>query len=115
MTFKVPVAAALVAAFMLILSGCRSGALTPQQAAGKQLFDARCAHCHIDNDLALKPPPPDLHHLFRSGKLPSGAPATDSQVIRTVIAGKGNMPPFAGRFDEEQMDDLLAYLHAGIR
>lgn len=115
MTFQVPAAAALVAASMLVLSGCRSSSLTPQQAAGKQLFDARCAHCHIDNDLGLKPPPPNLHHLFRTGKLPSGAPATDPQVIRTVIAGKGNMPPFAGRFDEEQMDDLLAYLHTGMR
>ena len=115
MTIQVPAAATLVAASMLLLSGCRSSSLTPQQAAGKQLFDVRCAHCHVDNDLALKPPPPDLHHLFRTGKLPSGAPATDPQIIRTVIAGKGNMPPFMGRFDEEQMDDLLAYLHTGLR
>lgn len=115
MTSFLPVKVLAAVALVSAVAGCRSSDLTPQQAAGKQLFDARCAHCHIDNDLALKPPPPDLHHLFRTGKLPSGAPATDPQIIRTVIAGKGNMPPFAGRFDEEQMDDLLAYLHAGIR
>ncbi len=115
MTLSLPLKVFAAAALVATVAGCRSNPLTPQQAAGKQLFDDRCAHCHIDNDLALKPPPPNLRNLFRTGKLPSGAPATDAQIIHTVIAGKGNMPPFAGRFDEEQMDDLLAYLHTGLR
>jgi mono/diheme cytochrome c family protein len=29
--------------------------------------------------------------------------------------GKGLMPSFAGRFSEEQMTALLAYLHTGMR
>ncbi len=65
--------------------------------------------------LALKPPPPNLSGLFHRDKLPSGAPATDAQVVRTVLSGKGNMPSFAGRFTQEQMDELVAYLHAGMR
>ena len=44
-------------------------------------------------------------------KLPSGAPATDAEVRRLILAGKGNMPSFSGRFTEEQMAALLAYLH----
>jgi mono/diheme cytochrome c family protein len=107
----------LVAMLLLIaLVGCRSQpVLTPQQTAGQQLYKGRCAHCHEDNDLALKPPPPNLNNLFHRSKLPSGAPATDAQVVRTVLSGKGNMPSFAGRFTQEQMDALLAYLHAGVR
>jgi mono/diheme cytochrome c family protein len=101
---------------VLTLAGCRSQPqLTPQQAAGQHWYQERCAHCHEENDLALKPPPPGLSNLFHRSTLPSGAPATDAQVIRTVLGGKGKMPSFAGRFTQEQMDALLAYLHTGLR
>ncbi len=100
----------------LILSGCHSGLrLTPQQAQGKHLYAVRCAHCHQENDLNLKKVPPDLHGIFKHATLPSGAPATDAEVTRVVLAGKGLMPSFAGRFTEEQMAALIAYLHTGLR
>ena len=105
----------LLAPAALLFAGCRpQSPLTLQQSEGQHLYASRCVHCHQDNDLALKPPPPSLTNLFRRNNLPSGAPATDAQVIRTVIGGKGNMPSFAGRFTQEQMDALLAYLHTGI-
>lgn len=108
--------AALFALICAALSGCRSTpSLTPQEAEGKHLYQVRCAHCHEDNDLALKKIPPDLHLLFKRQSLPSGAPATAGVVRQTVLAGKGMMPSFAGRFTEEQMQALLAYLHTGLR
>jgi mono/diheme cytochrome c family protein len=98
------------------LAGCRSKPpLTPQQAEGKQLYDSRCAHCHEFNDQALMKAPPNLHGVFNSPNLPSGAPATDQNVERTVLSGKGMMPSFAGRFTDEQMAALLAYLHTGLK
>jgi mono/diheme cytochrome c family protein len=98
------------------LAGChRTPALTDQELAGKHLYTERCAHCHEYNDLALKKVPPDLHGVFNRATLPSGAPATDLQVERTVLSGKGMMPSFAGRFTNEQMAALLAYLHTGLR
>lgn len=75
----------------------------------------RCAHCHQDNDLNLKKVPPDLHGVFTRAKLPSGVPATDADVQRVVLAGKGMMPSFAGRFTDQQMAALLAYLHTGLK
>ena len=100
----------------LILSGChRNPTLTAQEMEGKHLYQARCAHCHEDNDLALKKAPPELRGVFKSSKLPSGATATDAEVRRVVLAGKGMMPAFTGRFDEAQMSALLAYLHTGLR
>lgn len=107
------VAAAGLAAWSVVsLAGCHARpSLTPQQAEGKHLFDVRCAHCHVDNDLALKKVPPDLHNLFDRTTLPSGAPATDANVERVVLGGKGMMPSFAGRFTQQQMAGLLAYLH----
>ena len=106
----------LAAGIALAFTACRSPEpLTPQQAEGKHLYEARCAHCHQDNDLDLKTVPPDLHGVFRNAKLPSGAPATDAEVRHVVLAGKGMMPSFNGRFDEDQMSALLAYLHTGLR
>ena len=99
-----------------ILSGCHQArSLTPREAAGKHLYEVRCAHCHEDNDLALKKVPPDLHGIFDGKPLPSGAPATDAAVRQNVVTGKGMMPGFAGRFTEEQMGALLSYLHTGLR
>jgi mono/diheme cytochrome c family protein len=98
------------------LVGCRSApALTPQEAEGKHLYQIRCAHCHEENDLALKKVPPDLHGIFDHQTLPSGIAATDAAVRQNVLAGKGMMPGFAGRFTEEQMAALIAYLHTGLR
>ncbi len=98
------------------LAGCHSApSLTAQQAEGKHLYQVRCAHCHQDNDLGLKKVPPDLHGVFNRKTLPSGAPATDAAVRQTVLTGKGMMPAFAGRFNEEQMAALLAYLHTGLQ
>ena len=101
---------------ILCVSGCReSPKLTKQEMEGKHLYEVRCAHCHEENDLALKKVPPDLHGMFDKSKLPSGAPATDVEVRRVVVAGKGMMPAFTGRFDDPQMGALLAYLHTGLR
>jgi mono/diheme cytochrome c family protein len=101
---------------VLGLAGCHGEpALTPQQAEGQHLYEVRCAHCHRDNDLALKKIPPDLHGLFAHTTLPSGAPATDAEVQRVILAGKGTMPSFNGRFTDDQMAALLAYLHRGLR
>jgi mono/diheme cytochrome c family protein len=101
---------------LLAIASChRADELTPQQAEGQHLYAVRCAHCHDENDLRLKPPPPDIHGAVAKAKLPSGAPATDAEVRRLVLVGKGKMPAFQGRFTEEQMAALLAYLHTEMR
>jgi mono/diheme cytochrome c family protein len=98
------------------LSACHSAPqLTEQEKEGQHLYLVRCAHCHEENDLALKKVPPDLHGVFRHATLPSGAPAADAQVRQVILAGKNMMPSFAGRFTDEQMAALLAYLHTGLR
>lgn len=57
------------------LASCHGApALTDQESAGKHLYLVHCAHCHEDNDLALKKVPPNLHDVFAHATLPSGAP-----------------------------------------
>lgn len=98
------------------LTGCHNApSLTPQEAEGKHLYLVHCAHCHEENDLALKKIPPDLHGVFDHKTLPSGAAATDAAVRQNVLIGKGMMPGFSGRFTEEQMAALIAYLDTGLR
>ena len=105
-----------VAGILLVFSmGCGPDPLTKQQMQGQMLYQVRCAHCHEDNDLILKKIPPNLHGVFARKTLPSGVPATDAFVRQNVLAGKGMMPGFAGRFTDEQMAALLAYLHTGLR
>lgn len=111
--------AAIVATWLFVgifAAGCHAkSSLTPQQAEGKHLYDVRCAHCHEYNDLGLKKVPPNLHGVFGHARLPSGLPATDENVAREVLSGRGMMPAFAGRFTREQMAALLAYLHTGMK
>ena len=100
----------------LVLAGCRQAPkLTQEQAEGKHVYDVGCAHCHEQNDLHLKKVPPDLHGLFDRSSLPDGEPATDNQVERVVLTGKGMMPSFAYQITKPQLDALIAYLHTGLR
>src|SRR5215475_8465243 len=108
--------AGVVGLSLAVMVGCRvQPPLTAQEQEGKHLYSVRCAHCHEEYDLSLKNIPPDLHHIFDRGAFPSGVPATDANLRRAVLAGKGMMPSFAGRFTEEQMADLIAYLRTGLR
>lgn len=101
---------------LLPLAACRSRqSLTPQQAAGKHVYQVACAHCHEQNDLALKKVPPNLHHLFSRQTLPDGTPATDDQVRRVILNGKGLMPPFRYQITPDQLNAVVAYLHTGLR
>jgi mono/diheme cytochrome c family protein len=104
---------ALAACGLMIPAGCHvQSALTQQQAEGKRLYDAGCAHCHEENDLHLKKVPPNLHGLFNHTTLPDGAPATDAEVEHVLLTGKGMMPSFVYQMTQEQRDALMAYLHA---
>lgn len=101
---------------VLSLAACHSApSLTPEQQAGKHLYEVRCAHCHEGNDLNLKPAPPSLHHIGEQGILPNGGAASDAAIARTVNLGKGKMPAFDGRFTEEQMNELIAYMRTGVQ
>jgi hypothetical protein len=49
--------------------------------------------------------------MFASKTLPSGAPANDEEVRRTIVEGVGTMPAFQGRLREDEIRDLIAFLH----
>jgi mono/diheme cytochrome c family protein len=96
--------------------GCNSDAngpntpLSPQQGQGRRIFQARCAQCHEAYSTGPRSGP-GLKGMFRKQYLPSGAPANDERVRVAIQMGRVNMPPFGRVLDDQQMDDLLAFLH----
>ncbi len=102
----------------VLLAGCHEvppskplAQLSPQEAAGYQVFQSRCAECHYANSQrALHGP--GLQGLFKEPYLPSGQPANDERVLSTLQHGRGNMPAFGNLLDDAQTSALLAYLHS---
>jgi mono/diheme cytochrome c family protein len=84
--------------------------LTPQQAGGRRVYDARCAECHYaysTRDLRG----PSLHGLFKKQYMSSGIPANDERVIDIIEMGRAKMPGFQNKLTVNQIADLMAYLH----
>src|SRR4051812_40734768 len=99
------------------LAGCRQTAapvplaeLTAQQAHGHTVFQTRCAVCHYDR----REGPlhgPALVGVFKKKELPSGTPANDDRVTNTILHGRNLMPAAGSGMEQNELDDLLAYLH----
>jgi len=99
---------------VLTLLSC-SPTTTDQTSAatlrGEELYSEHCAECHEQPHPDLLKQPPNLHGTFGRKTLPSGAPATDKQVRKTIIEGRGTMPAFDKRLSNEELDELVQYLH----
>jgi mono/diheme cytochrome c family protein len=100
---------------LVLALGCHhtktpSNPLTPQEAAGQQLFVSRCSSCHYA-DSADGLYGPGLQGLLRKPYLPSGRVANDKSVTGVILRGWGMMPPLGNTLTDQQLQDLLAYLH----
>jgi len=85
--------------------------LNPQETSGYQIYRANCASCHYADSLRGYHGP-GLQGLYKRPYLPSGAPANDDRVTSAILHGRGMMPAFGDRLDEQQLADLIAYLHS---
>jgi mono/diheme cytochrome c family protein len=101
-----------------MIAGCRPklppskplAELTPQEAAGHDVFQANCARCHYPNsEEGLRGP--GLQGLYKQKYLPSGAPANDDRVTSVILHGRGMMPSFANDLNDRQVNAVIAYLH----
>jgi mono/diheme cytochrome c family protein len=84
--------------------------LTPQQAQGRRVFEQRCQECHfayISRNLRG----PSVQGLFKKPAMTSGIPVNDERVREVIVLGRSKMPAFGRLLTEQQVDDLLAYLH----
>ena len=103
--------AGLSVCLLLVVSGCERP-MTDQEQEGQYVYEVHCSECHDNNQLGLKVTPPDLHRLFAAKTLPDGVTATSDAAVRdVVIHGKRTMPAFDQRIGDQQLSDLMAYLH----
>jgi mono/diheme cytochrome c family protein len=104
-------AAAIAAAF----GGCRAlppskpeALWTMEEARGAQVYHQKCAKCH--HPTTARPlNGPGLQALTKVRSMPSGAPPTDERLTQVILHGRLNMP--ATQLPDDQLGDLLAYLH----
>ena len=106
---------ALFVASVFFLSACRSlppskpqSEWTVDEARGAQVYGQYCAKCHYPtNTHALHGP--GLQALTKVPSMPSGAPPTDERLTAAILHGRNMMP--ASNLNDDQLRDLLAYLH----
>lgn len=85
--------------------------LNAQQAAGRRIYDAECDRCHEPYSTRGKKGP-GLKGIFKNKYLSlSGLPANDERVTDIIRLGRKEMPGYSQKLDEQQIQDLLAYLH----
>lgn len=113
------VAAAIGTLGLAMISGCnverrKSDAelgLNPLQAAGRRIYDQYCDRCHEPYSTRGKKGP-GLKGVFQHKYLRlSGLPANDDRVSDIIRLGRNEMPAFSQTLNQQQIDDLLAYLH----
>ncbi len=104
---------------LLALAGCdverrKSDAelgLNPQQAEGRRLYDNYCDRCHEPYSSRGKKGP-SLKGVFKKPYLSmSGLPANDDRLTDIVKYGRAKMDGFGQVMTDQQIKDLLAYLH----
>jgi mono/diheme cytochrome c family protein len=113
------VALCLCVSVVSLLAGCdvqrrKSDAelgLNSQQIAGRQIYDNYCDRCHEPYSSRGRQGP-SMKGVFQRQDLPmSGMPANDDRVTDIVRLGRNKMPGFAQVLSQQQINDLLAYLH----
>ncbi len=104
---------------LLVFAGCdierrRSDAelgLNAQQAAGRKIYDNYCDRCHAPYSSRGRQGP-SMKNIFKRQYLPmSGMPANDDRVTDIVRMGRNKMPAYGQVLNQQQIEDLLAYLH----
>ena len=85
--------------------------LNPQQTSGRKLYDNYCDRCHEPYSSRGKKGP-SMKGVFKRPYLElSGLPANDDRVADIVKFGRAKMEGFGQVMTDQQIKDLLAYMH----
>jgi len=104
---------------LMALAGCNAElrksdaelGLNPQQARGRRVYDDRCDRCHEPYSTRDKKGH-SMKGVFSKQFLPqSGLPANDQQLGDIIRYGRNNMPSFGRVLSQQEIEDLLAYIH----
>ena len=85
--------------------------LNPQQVEGRKLYDNYCDRCHEPYSSRGKKGP-GLKGVFKQQYLSlSGLPANDERMTDIIKNGRAKMEGFRQVMTDQQVQDLIAYLH----
>ena len=85
--------------------------LNPPQASGRHIYDQYCDRCHAPYSSRGRKGP-SLRGVFKHQYLRmSGMPANDDRVGDIIRLGRNKMEGFGQVLTQDQINDLLAYLH----
>ncbi|MEQ1503937.1 MAG: cytochrome c [Myxococcota bacterium] len=111
--------------FVMILAvglvGCGDGAgdrtdailaLTGDAAKGETVYADNCAVCHAASGLGENDPtsPGTGEDLTEA----ASEVGEDAEIISYILEGAGDMTAFGDILDDQQVADLLAYMHDGL-
>ena len=85
--------------------------LNPQQASGRRLYDNYCARCHEPYSSKGKQGPSMKGIYKRQFMELSGLPVNDDRLGDIVKHGRAKMEGFGQVMSDQQVQDLLAYMH----
>lgn len=84
--------------------------LNAQQSQGRRVYAVYCLNCHPAYS-SHGNKGPGLKDLYKKQYLPSGLTPTDEHVEQSIVRGRNMMPGFGNSVDQQQLQDLMAYLH----
>ncbi len=104
---------------ILLLLGCNAEVrksdaelgLNEQQSAGRRIYDRHCDQCHEPYSTSGKKGPGFKGIFKRQYLSESGLPANDERVGEIIKFGRSKMPAFGQTLDQQQIQDLLVYMH----
>jgi len=85
--------------------------LDPQQAAGRKLYDNYCDRCHEPYSSRGKKGPSMKGIYKRQYMELSGLPVNDDRMFDIIKYGRSKMEGFGQSMSDQQIKDLIAYLH----
>jgi hypothetical protein len=75
------------------------------------IYYYKCWVCHNDYTIAAGSPAPTVKDLFKRTELRTGDPVNDATVTNQIRHGSAQMPAFGSFLKDNDIADLLAYLH----
>ncbi|MEO0408620.1 MAG: c-type cytochrome [Cyanobacteria bacterium P01_A01_bin.135] len=103
---------ATIAIALLVLLTAPSTAQAASAEAGAKIFTSNCAACHMNGRNSIMPVKTlqqDALEKFLAGYGPNHS---ESAIIKQVTYGKGMMPAFRNRLNEDQIADVAAYVQS---
>lgn len=87
--------------------------LTGDPTAGEAVYTANCASCHGASGLGVDDP--DTTTLTGPNLTEAaGEAGEDAEFVDIILYGQGDMTAFETVLDDQEIADVLAYMHDGL-